>query len=217
MCGPVIVIFIITIQITSNWPQYNDGLSQTCCFVWSCQMWLPLWCFGKRKKKRFAFEETALAVNWRAGTGGDISLYVCVCVCICSREREQERKRSWGRKNMCVYLCVCQQLFSNCSCWRVYMSDVCVPFHACVYRYSHVIVFMFSPESFGPSQQRNSISVVTHQSACLIPVWTWAWCVCVHVCVLECALCRVSVFFFTCLFFLAKHNVICNVLPCVFP
>lgn len=121
MCGPVIVIFIITIQITSNWPQYNDGLSQTCCFVWSCQMWLPLWCFGKRKKKRFAFEETALAVNWRAGTGGDISLYVCVFVFVFVQEKENKRESEAEGKRICACICVCASNYS-----AIVHADVCV-------------------------------------------------------------------------------------------
>lgn len=40
--APRIVISIVTIQITSNRLQYNEDLSQTFCFVWSCQMQFSL-------------------------------------------------------------------------------------------------------------------------------------------------------------------------------
>lgn len=75
-------------------------------------------------------------------------MYVCVC----------ERERSWER----VYSFVCvpaiiQQLFTLMCAW---FDGVCLSTLVCV---------CLPPESFGPSLQRNSISVVTHQSACLIP------------------------------------------------
>lgn len=73
----MIVISMTTIQITSGWLQHNEGLSQSFCFVWNCQMQFSLW--WCEEKKRFAFEETALAVNWGGGTCGDRSLHLCLC------------------------------------------------------------------------------------------------------------------------------------------
>lgn len=186
MCGPVIVIFIITIQITSSWPQYNDGLSQTCCFVWSCQMWLPLWCFGKRKKKRFAFEETALAVNWRAGTGGDISLYVCVCLYLFKRKRTREKAKLREKEYVRVFVCVpaiIQQLFML-TCvyvWRVCaFSCLCVPILTCdcVYVLPWVL-WAFTAEKFNFSCH----SPISLPNSCLdLSVVCLCACVCLRVC-----------------------------------
>lgn len=188
MCGPVIVIFIITIQITSSWPQYNDGLSQTCCFVWSCQMWLPLWCFGKRKKKRFAFEETALAVNWRAGTGGDISLYVCVCLYLYLFKRKRTREKAKLREKEYVRVFVCvpaiiQQLFML-TCvyvWRVCaFSCLCVPILTCdcVYVLPWVL-WAFTAEKFNFSCH----SPISLPNSCLdLSVVCLCACVCLRVC-----------------------------------
>lgn len=71
---------------------------------------------GREKKKRFAFEETALAVNWRAGTGGDISLYVCVCLYLYLFKRKRTREKAKLREKEYVRVFVCvpaiiQQLF----------------------------------------------------------------------------------------------------------
>lgn len=69
---------------------------------------------GREKKKRFAFEETALAVNWRAGTGGDISLYVCVCLYLFKRKRTREKAKLREKEYVRVFVCVSaiiQQLF----------------------------------------------------------------------------------------------------------
>lgn len=120
MCGPVIVIFIITIQITSSWPQYNDGLSQTCCFVWSCQMWLPLWCFGKRKKKEICF--------WRDSFGSKLESrdwwgykFICVCVFVFVQEKENKRESEAEGERICACICVCASNYS-----AIVHADVCI-------------------------------------------------------------------------------------------
>lgn len=144
-----------------------------------------------------AFEATALAVNWRAGTCGDREIEVRFCAWEGETARE---KKGW----VCVCgvgeagggeLSVRQQLYSNCSCWFVCKFDGVLGLLTCVCVFISTVVCacVFIFESFGPSLQRNSISAVSHQSVCLIPgVDKAVVCVCVCVCscvwVCECAL-----------------------------
>lgn len=189
MCGPVIVIFIITIQITSNWPQYNDGLSQTCCFFWSCQMWLPLWCFGKRKKKEICF--------WRDSFGSKLESrdwwgykFICVCVCLYlylfKRKRTREKAKLREKEYVRVFVCVpaiIQQLFML-TCVYVWcvcaFSCLCVPIPTCdcVYVLPWVL-WAFTAEKFNFSCH----SPISLPNSCLdLSVVCLCACVCLRVC-----------------------------------
>lgn len=118
MCGPVIVIFIITIQITSSHSIMMAFLKLVVLFgAARCDCHCDV--LGREKKKRFAFEETALAVNWRAGTGG--YKFICVCVFVFVQEKENKRESEAEGERICACICVCASNYS-----AIVHADVCI-------------------------------------------------------------------------------------------